>query len=99
MDYEHWLKPAHALVAWLDGPQVDDGTACEIGVFHGLTRGDLWRKGMRGLGTDPRLQRRRPAFSSGGSLVAGAIARARLLERRRPRQILAWRRQLDERSG
>lgn len=104
LDYEQGLKPAHALVAWLDGPQVDDGTACEIGLFHGLLRSDPWRKGMLGLVTDLRLQRRRPAFGSSAlnPFVAGAIESAgrlcwsvdEVLE-----QLVAWRRQLDERSG
>jgi nucleoside 2-deoxyribosyltransferase len=29
------LRSADALVAWLDGAMVDDGTACEIGMFGG----------------------------------------------------------------
>ena len=32
------LHEAEAVVAWLDGPMVDDGTACEIGVFTELVR-------------------------------------------------------------
>ena len=32
------LRSANALVAWLDGPIVDDGTACEIGMFAELVR-------------------------------------------------------------
>src|SRR2546428_13941913 len=32
------LQSANALVAWLDGPIVDDGTACEIGMFAELCR-------------------------------------------------------------
>src|SRR2546423_15613263 len=32
------LQSANALVAWLDGPIVDDGTACEIGMFAELVR-------------------------------------------------------------
>ena len=37
LDFEA-LSRSDALLAWLDGPQVDDGTACEIGLFHGLMR-------------------------------------------------------------
>ena len=35
LDYDG-LAQADALFAWLDGPAVDDGTACEIGLFCGL---------------------------------------------------------------
>jgi hypothetical protein len=48
------LERADALLALLDGPSVDDGTACEIGVFHGLMRADPARKGIVGLLTDLR---------------------------------------------
>jgi Nucleoside 2-deoxyribosyltransferase len=48
------LEPAEALVALLDGPMVDDGTACEIGIFHGLMRADPAKKGVVGLLTDLR---------------------------------------------
>lgn len=49
------LFPANAVVALLDGPMVDDGTACEIGVFYGMKRGgDPTKKGVLGLLTDSR---------------------------------------------
>src|SRR6201987_3030265 len=49
---------AHAVLAVLDGPSVDDGTACEIGLFYGLKQGDPVRKGVVGLLTDLRAERR-----------------------------------------
>jgi hypothetical protein len=48
------IDPADAMVAVLDGPAVDDGTACEIGLFAGLARADQGRKGIVGLLTDSR---------------------------------------------
>ncbi|MFC7358795.1 nucleoside 2-deoxyribosyltransferase [Nocardioides astragali] len=49
------LFPANALVALLDGPMIDDGTACEIGLFHGMKmQGDDTKKGIIGLVTDTR---------------------------------------------
>jgi hypothetical protein len=48
------LAAAEAVVALLDGPLIDDGTACEIGLFHGLMQGDPARKGIVGLLTDMR---------------------------------------------
>jgi hypothetical protein len=43
------IDAADALVAILDGPVVDDGTACEIGLFTGLARTDPAKKGIVGL--------------------------------------------------
>ena len=64
------------LLAWLDGPVVDDGTACEIGMFAQLVAsGDPRYRGIVGLVTDLRLQRRRGnAVGDGMNLfVIGAI--------------------------
>ena len=49
---------ADAVLAVLDGPSVDDGTACEIGLFYGLKQHDPERKGVVGLLTDLRAERR-----------------------------------------
>jgi hypothetical protein len=71
------LRSADALVAWLDGAMVDDGTACEIGMFAELARRD--RESYRGivaLATDLRLERRRQQGVVGGGMnlfVSGAI--------------------------
>jgi Nucleoside 2-deoxyribosyltransferase len=48
------LEGADAMLAILDGPTVDDGVACEIGIFHALMRSDPRRKGIVGLLTDMR---------------------------------------------
>ena len=52
------VEEADAVLAVLDGPSVDDGTACEIGLFHGLQQHDPARKGVVGLLTDLRAERR-----------------------------------------
>jgi nucleoside 2-deoxyribosyltransferase len=56
-DYEG-LSAANAVVALLDGTQVDDGTACEIGIFHGLMLEDPTKKGVVGFMTDSRGSRK-----------------------------------------
>jgi hypothetical protein len=48
------LSEANAVVAVLDGPMVDDGTACEIGMFAALMQTDPAKKGIVGLLTDLR---------------------------------------------
>ena len=71
------LQSANALVAWLDGPIVDDGTACEIGMFAELCRsGGEHYRGIIAITTDIRLERRRAVNVVGGGMnlfVAGAI--------------------------
>ena len=51
------LAQADALVALLDGSQVDDRVACEIGIFYGLMRDDPEKKGILGFASDARCLR------------------------------------------
>jgi nucleoside 2-deoxyribosyltransferase len=71
------LRSSNALVAWLDGPIVDDGTACEIGMFAELVRSDgVHYRGIVAITTDIRLERRRAGNVVGGGMnlfVGGAI--------------------------
>lgn len=56
------LLAANAVVALLDGPIVDDGTACEIGIFAARMAFEPEKKGIVGLVTDARrLERAEPA--------------------------------------
>ena len=71
------LRSANALVAWVDGPMCDDGTASEIGMFAELVNsgGEQYR-GIVAIATDLRLQRRRERGVVGGGMnlfVTGAI--------------------------
>ncbi|MEI8106050.1 MAG: nucleoside 2-deoxyribosyltransferase [Actinomycetes bacterium] len=70
------LRGANLLLAWLDGPMVDDGTAAEIGAFAELVRGGSpTYLGIVGIATDLRGQRRRDRVPGDGInlFVAGAI--------------------------
>jgi len=76
------VESADAVLAVLDGPSVDDGTACEIGLFHGLKQRDPERKGVVGLLTDLRAERRgefatnlfvRGCIEAGGGGVVGSL--------------------------
>jgi hypothetical protein len=51
------LSEANAVLAILDGPMIDDGTACEIGIFCALMRTDESKQGIVGLVTDLRALR------------------------------------------
>ncbi len=53
------LAEANLLVALLDGSQVDDRVATEIGIFYSLARQDELKKGMVGFATDARCLRRK----------------------------------------
>ncbi|MDX9952632.1 MAG: nucleoside 2-deoxyribosyltransferase [Anaerolineae bacterium] len=48
------LRKADALVVILDGAQVDDGVACQLGLFYGLMLQDPTKKGIVGLLSDER---------------------------------------------
>jgi len=92
------LAGANAVVALLDGPTVDDGTACEIGLFHGLALSDPGKKGTVGLLTDFRSAgggRRLNLFVHGCVQASGAVVETieDVLE-----QLQAWRDEL-ERGG
>ena len=42
------IERADAMLAILDGPSVDDGTVCEIGMFHALMQSDRRRRASSG---------------------------------------------------
>jgi nucleoside 2-deoxyribosyltransferase len=76
------LASAEAVLALLDGPSVDDGTACEIGIFHGLMQHDPSRRGVVGLLTDMRATRGERlrlnlflhgCIDAGGGAVVGSL--------------------------
>lgn len=101
-DWDDGIATSNALVAWLDGPMADDGTACEVGIFYGLMLQQTpWRKGILGLVTDRRLARRRDRIENGGlnGFLAGTIQEVgkvcwsveEVLE-----QLLVWKKELDE---
>jgi nucleoside 2-deoxyribosyltransferase len=57
---------ANVVLALLDGPMVDDGTANEIGIFWAEMRHDKSKKGMIGLVTDTRVIRDRNMIDGKG---------------------------------
>lgn len=57
---------AEAVLALLDGPMVDDGTASEIGIFWSAMRNDPRKKGIVGLVTDTRVIRDRNMIDGKG---------------------------------
>ncbi len=83
------LSTADAVLAVLDGPQVDDGTACEIGIFYALMLWNTTKKGIVGLLTDLRGTRGEEGHGlnlfvqgcveAGGAIVNDVDAAAKLL--------------------
>lgn len=71
------LQSANAVVAWLDGTNIDDGTATEIGIFHQLIAQDPVKyRTILGLALDLRLHRARGSGARDGGLnlfVTGTI--------------------------
>lgn len=71
------LGPATVIVAVLDGREVDDGTACEIGIFWGLRQHDPTKKAILGLSTDFRHRAATPAQGvSINAFITGCIRSA-----------------------
>jgi hypothetical protein len=68
------LAPANAVLALLDGPMIDDGTACEIGIFYGQMQSDPAKKGVVGLLTGRRLDR--PHVRRGARGTSGLALKA-----------------------
>lgn len=63
------LRDSNLLVAWLDGPSIDDGTACELAIFSEWMRTEPQRyRGIVVLVTDWRAQRRANAGLEFGDL-------------------------------
>jgi nucleoside 2-deoxyribosyltransferase len=50
------INSANAMLAIVNGAEVDDGTACEIGIFHSLMRTDQTKKGIVALHGDWRTR-------------------------------------------
>lgn len=48
------IAESHAMLAVINGPEVDDGTACEIGVFGALMETDPTKKGIVAVHEDWR---------------------------------------------
>ena len=68
------LDCANAVLALLDGTQVDDGTACEIGIFFGQMQTDRKnKKGIVGYITDSRGVRQRETGFGQNLFVLGAL--------------------------
>lgn len=65
IDSSEVLK-ADAVLAPLDGPMVDDGTANEIGIFWNEMRHNKSKKGIVGLVTDTRVIRDRKMIDRKG---------------------------------
>jgi nucleoside 2-deoxyribosyltransferase len=100
-DWDDGISKANAMVAWLDGPMVDDGTACEVGIYFGLMQqNEPWRKGVLGLCTDRRRTRNKDVIEHGGlnRFLTGTIGQVgkvcwsvdEVLE-----QLLVWKRELQ----
>lgn len=68
------LREANVIVACLNGAQVDDGTACEIGIFYGMSLTDPSKKAIIAFSTDYRMRQRANSLGKGINIfVLGCI--------------------------
>jgi len=95
------LSAANAVVALLDGTQVDDGTACEIGAFYAQMRSDPSKKGILGYVMDSRGVRKAQQGYGLNLFVLGVIEECGWVThdfRRIVAQLLAWDAELKARN-
>lgn len=96
------LSSANAILALLDGTQVDDGTATELGIYYGQMRGDASKKGIIAMMSDSRGTRKAASnwginyFVLGTILECGKIV-ASFSEALA--QLEVWRAELDSAAG
>jgi len=74
-DFEAIAK-AHAMLAVINGPEVDDGTACEIGIFFALMQKDPTKKGIVALHEDWRTLESPGEGKGLNGFVLGCIRKA-----------------------
>ena len=94
------IASANAMVVLLDGTQVDDGTACEIGIFYGLMREDPTKKGIAGWMTDFRGARKADHGYGLNLLVLGVLEECGAIFTDFDdlvRQLKAWKAELTDR--
>jgi nucleoside 2-deoxyribosyltransferase len=96
------LSSAQAVLALLDGTQVDDGTACELGIFYALMRTDATKKGIIALMTDSRGTRKAETNWGINYFVLGTIGECgRVVAEFQDAlaQLRTWRTELDRGEG
>jgi nucleoside 2-deoxyribosyltransferase len=91
------IASANAMLAIINGTEVDDGTACEIGIFYQLMRMDATKKGIVALHDDYRTKTGGEGKGVNG-FVLGCLQKAgpvcRTIEEA-TEQLVAWKRELQ----
>lgn len=88
------LRKADALFIILDGAQVDDGVACQLGLFYGFKLQDPTKKGIVGLLSDERGLRKSAHGFGLNLFVRGLIEECGIIHTHIEdvlRQLEAWR--------
>ena len=70
------ISESNAILAVVNGPEVDDGTACEMGVFYALMQSDPGKKGIVALQQDWRTQEPPGEGKGLNAFVLGCVLRA-----------------------
>lgn len=70
------IAASDAILAVINGPEVDDGTACEIGLFYALMQHDPTKKGIVALHEDWRTLDNPGEGKGLNSFVLGCLQRA-----------------------
>jgi nucleoside 2-deoxyribosyltransferase len=70
------IAASNAMLAIVNGPEVDDGTACEIGIFYALMQKDPTKKGIVALHDDWRTNDSPGEGKGLNAFVLGCIRKA-----------------------
>lgn len=70
------ISSSNAMLAVVNGPEVDDGTACEIGVFYALMLDDPSKKGIVALHQDWRTEEHPGEGKGLNAFVLGCLLKA-----------------------
>lgn len=91
------ISSSNAILALVNGTEVDDGTAAEIGIFHALMKQDPSKKGIVALHDDWRTK----AGGEGKPLnlfVAGCLKKSGVICNNLPdalQQLMTWKNELS----
>jgi nucleoside 2-deoxyribosyltransferase len=91
------IHEANAMLAIVNGPEVDDGTACEIGIFYALMQSDPTKKGIVALHDDYRT-RENGEGKGLNAFVLGCLQAAGVIHKdldRAVEQLVTWKRELE----
>jgi nucleoside 2-deoxyribosyltransferase len=92
------IAESNAMLAVINGTEVDDGTACEIGIFYALMQTDPTKKGIVAVHNDWRTMGSPGEGKGLNAFVSGCLLKGGIVHRELKdavKQISAWQAELQ----